>query len=1006
MEGLAALAEPTDLADLATSTLIRAIGITFTRFKSPATTHALIEFIRFRVQQRGASEEFDKVALAERQPYECLQKLADVAPLVETQIENLCRIDESRTELEDTKQQVRRLLAGLEKPLLRVVVQPAIDYSRAKPLLTAVAGSLTSYVEADDNDVVDRNREIVATIRRAVAFFDELSCDYGSRYLIPFLNSLELVCQRHYEGHPFSRPGRVDQVECLRRLPLWTVGQELSIPLRLVNSGDGPAMDLGVRVLDASGLIVADDVVRLGSLEPGSMKVDLPATVAQTDSVRSLLLEVAWTNADSSVATFEEIIDIPAQRQDIRWGELDASDPYSLDPVSMPSELVGRAETVSQIIATLSTPSVGSLYIHGQKRVGKTSIARAVKNLLEQKDDVLVVFRDIGSVTHPDPVLSIDQLVRRLSDDLVEKIPFTVPSATVVPNGSLSPLIEFLERAVKSLGGRHVVLILDEFDTMPLPLFQRTPERDAFFMGLRSISSMEGVGLVLVGGERMRLITTSGVEINKFKSFTVDSLEWSSHRQDFIDLVRQPVAGSVEFDDSALELIYAYSAGNPYFAKQICGIALREALSRRDAFISANEVERGLSIAMTTFGPQTFAHYWEDYLLERGDEADRRTLRRRRVLLALADCVRSHEAASDERIAVAGRRWGLTLEDCRAELDEFRTRSVLKKELDEWRCSVGLFQRWLAERGHVEIALPVSELEAEARSEAELARQRVSLDEAEALAGRWPSYKGRVTAGTDIQTYLRQFGDERAQRLIFRILERVSFFSEADERKMLRESFDAVVATMRERSPSGVWKRNQILVTSLGGAGKSGQILAKEYADENSLPGQVVQLADLASEVAKRIDVTDVIIVDDFAGSGLSATSELSVALGAGEFDLPRPVRLHLVFLVALSESLDSLRTMVSSSGLEAQVRAIHQFGSEGRCFSEESGVFPDVLEREEARLLVRGFGERLESRAPLGFSDCEALVVFSRTVPNNTLPILWKNSKSFAALFPRHGSR
>ena len=168
----------------------------------------------------------------------------------------------------------------------------------------------------------------------------------------------------------------------------------------------------------------------------------------------------------------------------------------------------------------------------------------------------------------------------------------------------------------------------------------------------------------------------------------------------------------------------------------------------------------------------------------------------------------------------------------------------------------------------------------------------------------------------------------------------------------------------------------------------------------------MVQLADLASEVARRTDVTDVIIVDDFAGSGSSATSELSVALGAGELDLPRTVRLHLVFLVALSESLDSLRTMVASSGLEAQVRAIHQFGSEGRCFSEESGVFPDVLEREEARLLVRGFGERLESRAPLGFSDCEALVVFSRTVPNNTLLILWKNSKSFAALFPRHGSR
>jgi hypothetical protein len=40
--------------------------------------------------------------------------------------------------------------------------------------------------------------------------------------------------------------------------------------------------------------------------------------------------------------------------------------------------------------------------------------------------------------------------------------------------------------------------------------------------------------------------------------------------------------------------------------------------------------------------------------------------------------------------------------------------------------------------------------------------------------------------------------------------------------------------------------------------------------------------------------------------------------------------------------------------------------------------------------------------RSPLGFGDCQALVVFETGCPNNSVPILWKQTGEWQPLFPR----
>jgi len=54
-----------------------------------------------------------------------------------------------------------------------------------------------------------------------------------------------------------------------------------------------------------------------------------------------------------------------------------------MEPVETAAELAGRKEILDFLLAQASSKSLGSSYISGQKRVGKTSIVKTLKTRLQ-----------------------------------------------------------------------------------------------------------------------------------------------------------------------------------------------------------------------------------------------------------------------------------------------------------------------------------------------------------------------------------------------------------------------------------------------------------------------------------------------------------------------------------------------------------------------------------------------------------------------------------------------
>jgi len=887
---------------------------------------------------------------------------------------------------------------------VQTLILPFMPRQKLEPLLRRLSAAVDSYCSSSVGNVIASLEEAVRAAQNLIAESDALETSYSRRYLGEPLRALVHELQADFEKSPFKRETSFRLAPSDKKYPFHTDGATVNLEIELESLGPGFAFDVKLDVMSLSEGIPTSDSFQLGEMPPSRRLIQIEVVLDR--AVEEVLLEVrlGWLTFERQEQNLSTIIEFHAQKGDIDWKLLSTLEPYDLEPITSESNLVGRSETLNQLTGMTTGSAIGSAIIHGQKRVGKTSIVKALQSKLASEGrNIITVYLEAGEYVRPDPVRTIQALGNRLSSEIISVLPDLKPFVPTFED-ALSPLSTLLADMCRS-GSHRLLMILDEFDELPTELYTHNETANAFFLALRSISAKAQAGFILVGSERMpAILNFQGQNLNKFRSIRVDYFNRQEHWNDYVDLVRRPVQGQLEFSDRAVNVLYEYTAGNPYFTKLLCKSVFHKMVRRRDAHVTESEVLEACVAELKDVDTNSFVHFWEDGIVEQGDERERVSLLRRKVLLAFGEVLRrsSYRVPADKVVAAA-KAYDVSAEAVHQLLDEFTQRQVFERHASNlYEIKVKFFADWLKDAGVGQLLSRLTDrIVSIERRTAEVAYVRA--EEILGVTKKWGQYKGRDVGSEQIRAWLNQFGPAPAQRLMFKVINSLRFYTETEIRSRLRDLHALVDEGLVPRFRHGSGRRSEIVVSYFEGPGKSGFQYARLYAEENNIAARNVCEPSKVLPTLLEAGAKAVLWVDDFIGTGDTVIARFREHREiAAELQRRHQAVLFFGAISGLSDSCAHVHDELQRMGIDVAVRVCDPVTREDLCFSPNSNVFLDEDERARAKRIAEDFGRRLVSSQPLGYGGCGTTIVFARSCPNNNLPILWSSTKDWISLFPR----
>jgi hypothetical protein len=871
-------------------------------------------------------------------------------------------------------------------------------------LLSSVCDSISAYLNARPKDVPASLIAARQSIENGIAEAESVHFWYSKRYIAEPLKLVLADLETHFAKSPIHQAPSITVAPSDKKYPFYLQNKDVDLEIDIGNDGPGHAFDVSLTAAAITDVSLGRSTISIGDLA-GQTRVRLPVKTAGIATDVALELDVEWQRSDQKREFRRYTLLFLSQRSDINWTSLSTSEPYDLEPVTTEADLIGRADFLNDLVSMVRGTSVGSAVIFGQKRVGKTSLVRTLANRLRADfpGEYSVIYLEGGEYVRPDPVRTIDALATKLCEEIKSCDERWQSIAVPSFDGAFAPFGDFVNRVLRVTPDRRLIFILDEFDELPTDLYTHNNVADAFFLSLRSVSAKPNVGFVLVGSEKMQAILgLQGHELNKFKTVRVDYFDRQQHWGDFVDLVRRPVDQILEISDRAINALYDYTAGNPYFTKLLCKSLFKAMVKRRDGHVTESEINATVQNELRSVGVNSFLHFWEDGIVERGDERKRISETRQKTLLCYAEVARRSRLVTAQQLKLAGTSFDLSGEVIEQELEDFIQRNVFLRDESIIRLKVGFFAEWLRESGPKEL-LPrlgdrIATLDRK-REEAAYVRD----DEIRTVVDLWKVYKGRRITIEDVRHWLAQCGTNVDRRLIFKLLSKLKFFDENEIRQRLVTLHQMIGRDVAFRYEGKVPRLHDTVISYLDSPGKSGFQYSKLYGEENKVYYENILEPARAIKSALTGKVKAVVFVDDFLGTGQSATDcLLAMRDEFSELQKTRKTPIFLCVIAGFQASASHLEEELSRRGVRINVRIAEPFTDADRAFSGLNGIFSDADECGRAKHLVSDLGSRLEPKHPLGYGNSEALVVFERSCPNNTLPIIWASSNDWIPLFKR----
>ncbi|EGH71446.1 phosphoribosyltransferase-like protein [Pseudomonas syringae] len=894
-------------------------------------------------------------------------------------------------------------------------LQP-FDYVPIKTKLEALVEGLDAAVNSTGSDYKLSLDELERVLEEGYVLATASQSFFTEKFAIPFLEAVSeavgLVKTTASERlasviEPLRSPPRAAE----KRYPLHQVDRFINIILPLVNKGPSTAVEVVVEIDCGSGssVILDNDRLRCGDVPPGKFAVCLRACVIEPSTKVEMTVDISWRELFGNERS--EIFDlvIEGQNEAVDWPSLESLEPYSLE-VAEGDMFVGRSAKVKAIANKLLKHPMTSTYVTGQKRIGKTSLAKAVVNYLEgDRPDFHSLYLEYGEYCSTTPQGTLKSLGENIYSFLLD----FMPASDATP-ADFSESIADLNITAKKLEARHpskkFVIILDEFDEIHPEMYRSGPIAETFFANLRTLAARKNLAFILVGGEKMPfIIGAQGDQLNKFSRETLDYFSRSTEWAEYLELITKPVEGQLNWDDEAINQIFTLTHGHPYYTKLLCSKIVSIAIAERDTEIIASDVSSALPMLLAELDTNAFAHLWKDGISYEREHAEVAELKRLRLLVGIGRSLREHKRREEDVKARAVSAHLLEYEITPL-ISDLQRREILYERNGDLYFTVPLFEHWLTEYGLNKLITSTLGDELEEGIKAAEDKAHVTAKDIQTLAAQWPIYRAQRVGGEQIRAWLDQEPDILNQRLLFSILENIRFINPVEIEEYLKTAHARIVRPVIGVSTTSrrTDRRSDVFITFVDGVGKSGLQYARTYAKTNSVSAQrIIEPAMLGKRLVAAKEENPpkaIIIVDDVIGSGNTLSEGLARML---DYLAPQLIELDIpvliISLIGTEEGEKKVKATLDKYDVTHDLYLCEILSPTSYAFPVEGHSFWENDEQmHKAKALCLQVGSKIYKQ-PLGFKNQGLLLVLPETCPNNSLPILYKAKVGvWTPLFPR----
>ncbi|MEM7539749.1 MAG: tetratricopeptide repeat protein, partial [Chloroflexota bacterium] len=237
------------------------------------------------------------------------------------------------------------------------------------------------------------------------------------------------------------------------------------------------------------------------------------------------------------------------------------------NPINDQDRFIGRADVMRETLRVLRHSNTNAIVLHGQRRIGKTSILlRLEKDLAgdelgeEQSSPVYFDLQDKAA-------MQLGDVLYQLAQSIAVVIAMTLPDHTQFDADGEFFRKQFLSDAAKHAAPRKLVLLFDEFDVLDSP--QKGQAGSAFFPYLRTwMAQAQYVKFVFVLGRRPEELSTATLATFKGTRNRRVSLV---NQNETIDIIRlSEKNNSLVWTKDAIHQVWQWTQGHPYFTQLLC----------------------------------------------------------------------------------------------------------------------------------------------------------------------------------------------------------------------------------------------------------------------------------------------------------------------------------------------------------------------------------------------------------------------------------------------------